>query len=300
MHRVPAPLLFLVSGVTQYVGAGLAVGLFTVVPATAVAWSRIAVAAVVLLVWSRPWARRWDGPTLRAAVLFGVVLAAMNCTFYASLDYLPLGNAVAIEFVGPVLVGALTGRGVRERVAIGLSLVGVVLLAGVTVTSGDDGAVLGIVLVLAAAACWAGYILLGRVVSQQGTGLAPLAVGMAAGAVVFAPFFGPSSTPLFTDGGYLAVLVGIALASSVVPYGIDQVVLRRLRPAQFSILLAIWPASALLVGAVMLRQVPHGLEVVGLVLVSVAIALTGRPQAPTTDPTADPAPGAPGASEPAA
>lgn len=283
MHRVPAPLLFLFSGVTQYVGAGLAVGLFTVVPATAVAWSRIAVAAVILLAWGRPWRTRWDGPTLRAALLFGVVLAAMNCTFYASLDYLPLGNAVAIEFVGPVLVGALTGRGVRERVAIALALVGVVLLAGITLTSGDDGAVVGIVLVLAAAACWAGYILLGRKVSRQSTGLGPLAVGMAAGAVVFAPFFGPSSVPLFTDWGYLAALVGIAVASSVVPYGIDQVVLRRLRPAQFSILLAIWPASALLVGAVMLRQVPHGLEIVGLVLVSVAIALTGRTPAPSAD-----------------
>lgn len=287
MHRVPAPLLFLFSGVTQYVGAGLAVGLFTVVPATAVAWSRIAVAAVVLVAWARPWRTRWDGPALRSAILFGVVLAAMNCTFYASLEHLPLGNAVAIEFVGPVLVGALTGRGVRERVAIALALVGVILLAGVTVTSGDDGAVLGIVLVLAAAACWAGYILLGRKVSRQGSGLGPLAVGMAAGAVVFAPFFGASSVPLVSGWGYLAALVGIAVASSVVPYAIDQVALRRLRPAQFSILLAIWPASALLVGAVMLRQLPHGLEIVGLLLVSVAIALTGR--APAPSPERDPA-----------
>lgn len=287
MNRVPAPALFVVSGITQYLGAGFAVGLFDVVPAATVAWARIAVAALVLGLWARPWRVRWDRRRLGAAVVFGVVLAAMNVTFYSALQYLPLGNAVAIEFVGPVLVAALTGRGVRERVAIALALVGVVLLAGMTLTAQSDDAALGLVLVLAAAACWAGYILLGRRVSTQGTGLAPLAVGMVAGGLVFAPLGAPHALPLVTDLGHLGALVAIALASSVVPYGIDQVVLRRLTSAQFAILLAIWPATALAVGAVLLRQVPHGWEVLGLACVSVAIALTSRPTpTPTPEPPA--------------
>nr|WP_093181676.1 EamA family transporter [Sanguibacter gelidistatuariae] len=274
---MPAPVLFVVSGVTQYVGAGFAVGLFDVAPATSVAWARIFVAALVLVAWARPWRVRWDRRRLLAAITFGTVLAAMNVTFYASLEHLPLGTAVAIEFIGPVLVAALTGRGARERTAIALALVGVVLLAGVTLTSKSPDAALGLVLILAAAACWAGYILLGRRVSAQGTGLAPLAVGMAAGAIVFAPFTAAAAAPLVTDWAFLGALVAIALASSVVPYAIDQVVLRRLTASQFAILLAIWPATAVGVGAVVLRQVPSGWEIVGLVFVSVAIALTSRP-----------------------
>ena len=283
MNRIPAPVLFIVSGVTQYVGAGFAVGLFDVAPAASVAWARILVAALVLLAWARPWRVRWDRRRLLAAVAFGTVLAAMNVTFYASLQHLPLGTAVAIEFVGPVLVAALTGRGVRERAAIALALAGVVLLAGVTLASPSDDAALGLVLILAAAACWAVYILLGRKVSAQGTGLAPLALAMAAGAIVFAPFTAAGAVPLVTDWAFLGAIVAIALASSVVPYAIDQVVLRRLSAAQFAILLAIWPATAVAVGAVVLRQIPSGWEVVGLVCVSVAIALTSRP-APAVPP----------------
>lgn len=285
VHRLPAPLLFLLSGVCQYLGAGIAVGLFDTASAVSVGWARIAVAALVLVAWARPWRTRWTRQTLLACVLFGVVLATMNLTFYAALEHLPLGNAVAMEFLGPVAVAALTGKGVRERVAIALALCGVVMLAGVTVNDGGEGAVLGLVLILAAAAAWAGYILLGRRVSAQGTGLAPLALAMVAGALVFAPLAGPGALPLLGGWQSALALVGVAVASSVIPYAIDQVVLRRLRPAQFAILLAILPVSALLVGVVMLGQVPHGLEVVGLVLVCVAIALTSRPSRPEPAPT---------------
>lgn len=280
MRRIPAPVLFLLSGVSQYLGAGIAVGLFDTAPAVSVGWARIVVAALVLVVWSRPWRVVWTRRTIGAAVLFGVVLAAMNLSFYAALQYLPLGNAVAIEFVGPVLVAALTGQGVRERVAIGLALVGVVLLAGVTVSAESAGAIRGLLFILLAAACWAGYILLGRRVSTQGTGLASLAVAMSAGALIFAPFLAVAAAPLLAGWRTALALVGVAVASSVVPYVIDQLVLRRLRPAQFAILLAILPVSALLVGVVVLQQVPHGLEILGLVLVSVAIALTSRPSRP--------------------
>ena len=289
MHRLPAPLLFLLAGVSQYVGAGVAVGLFDVVPAVSVGWARVAVAALLLVLWSRPWRTRWTRQTLAATLLFGVVLTLMNLTFYGAIAYLPLGNVVAIEFLGPVAVAAVSGRGARERAAIALALVGVVLLAGVTVDGGGEGAVLGLVLALAAGALWAGYILLGRVVSTQGTGLAPLALGMAAGALVTAPVVGPGALPLLGGWETALALLAVAVASSVIPYAIDQVVLRRLRPAQFAILLAILPVSALLVGVVMLGQVPHGLEVVGLVLVCVAIALTSRPSRPTP-PEPTPAP----------
>lgn len=273
---MPAPLLFVLSGLTQYAGAALAVGLFATLAAPTVAWLRIAVAAVVLVAWRRPWRTRWTRHDLATTALFGVVLAAMNVTFYVAIDHLPLGTAVAIEFAGPVAVAALTGRGWRERVAIAIAAAGVVLLAGVSLDGGADART-GLIAALLAAAFWAAYILLGRRVATAASGgITGLALAMTAGALVFAPFLAGGAGPVLGDAGLLAAVVGVGVLSSVVPYAIEQVVLRRVRPATFAVLLALLPATAAVVGAVALHQVPHGLEVVGLLLVSGAIALTAR------------------------
>ena len=129
---MPAPLLFVLSGLTQYLGAAIAVGLFDVLPPAVVAWLRLAVAAVVLVLWRRPWRSRglWTRRAVLVTVVFGVVLGLMNVAFYVAIDHLPLGTAVALEFVGPVAVAAVTGPGWRDRVAIGVAALGVVLLAG--------------------------------------------------------------------------------------------------------------------------------------------------------------------------
>ena len=276
-----APLVFVLSGTSQYVGAGVAVKLFDRVPAASVAWTRIAIAAVVLMLLLRPWRRRWTSRSWWRAIAFGVVLAAMNITFYLALQYLPLGTAVAVEFIGPVAVGALTGRGWRDRVAIALAGIGVVMIVGVTLDGGADAAI-GLVWILLAAAGWAGYILLGRKVAtpklEEPSGLESLSVSMAAGAVLFAPIglpgmLGGDGAPV-GDVRLLAALALVAVFSSVLPYAIDQVVLRHAPTARFSVLLSVFPATALLVGVVMLAEAPTAIEVVGLVAISAAIALT--------------------------
>ncbi|AEG45527.1 inner membrane transporter RhtA [Isoptericola variabilis J7] len=277
LDRVPAPALFVVSGLTLYLGAAVAVGLFETLGAPTVSWWRIVLAAVVLLAWRRPWRRAWTRRQLAWASLFGVVLAAMNIVFYVGIDHLPLGVAVAIEFCGPVAVAAVTGRGWRERGAIVVAAAGVVLLAGITLESDLERAdvVIGLAAIFVAAACWAGYIVLGkRVAGAAGSGIDGLAVGMLAGAVVFAPFFGGSVTTVVPDVGLLAFLLVVAVCSSVVPYVLDQVVLRRVGTATFSVLLALLPATAVVVGAVVLGQVPSWPELVGLALISGAIAMT--------------------------
>ena len=283
--RTPPPALFVVSGLGQYVGAALAVGLFATVSAAGVGWARILVAAVVLVAWRRPWRAAWTRRTLQAAVAFGVVLALMNVTFYLAIERLPLGTAVAIEFAGPVTVAVLTGAGRRERAGAALAAVGVVLLAGVTLVAGRDAAV-GLLLILAAAVCWAGYIVLGRRVALAGDGVTRLAVAMAAGALVLAPVLAPSGLAVFGAWDTALLVVGVALLSSVIPYGVEQVVLPRVSAAAFAVLLALLPASAAVVGAVALRQLPGPAEVVGLVCVSVAIALTSRRSTPPTEPPA--------------
>ncbi len=273
---MPAPLLFVLSGLTQYVGAAVAVRLFGTLPPPTIAWLRIAIAAVILLAWARPWRAPLRGRRLATAALFGVVLAGMNVSFYLAIAHLPLGTAVAVEFLGPVSVAAVTGRGWRDRAAIGVALVGVVLLAGVSLGMGPGGRV-GLLAILVAAALWAGYIVLGRRVAGQSGGLTGLAVGMATGGLVFAPFLAGRAAPVLGDWRLALAVVAVALCSSVIPYGIEQVVLRRVRAATFAVLLALLPVCSAVVGAVVLRQLPTAVEVVGMLLVSGAIALTGRP-----------------------
>lgn len=280
LGRVPVPFLFLTSGAAQYYGAALAVGLFAVVGAPEVAWLRIAASAVLLLVWRRPFGRvrrgTWTRRSLGAAALFGIVLAGMNISFYVALDHLALGTAVAIEFLGPVAVAAVTGRTVRERAAIAVAGLGVVLLAGATLGGTVDGGepVVGLVAIGVAAACWAGYILLGRRLAVRGDGVTMLAVAMSAGALAFAPVLGPRAITAVPDLSLAAVVVGIAVLSSVVPYALEQIILPRLSAAAFATMLALLPATATLIGALALAQLPSAVEVVGLVCVCGAIIMT--------------------------
>lgn len=284
--RVPAPVLFLASGFTQYAGAALAVGLFAVIPSAAVAWWRLAVSALVLLAWRRPWRQTWTKRELGAAALFGAVLATMNVVFYVAIDYLPLGTAVAIEFLGPVVVAGVTGHGWRDRLGIALAAMGVVLLAGVQLEDGlTRDVVIGLVAIIGSAAAWAGYILLGRRIAVQRDGISALAVGMTAGALLYSPLAIGNVLPIITDVTFALAVVGIAVLSSVIPYAIEQLVLRRVSAARFAILLALLPVTAAITGAVLLAQRPTLVEIGGMALVCVAIVLSaGRPAGPGPTP----------------
>ena len=243
---MPAPALFLASGFTQYAGAALAVGLFAVIPAASVAWWRLAVSAVVLLAWRRPWRQRW---TRRRTGRSGPVRHCAGhderCRSTSRSSTCPLGTAVAIEFLGPV------DRGRRDRPWLAgtdrhpLAAAGVVLLAGVQLEGGlTADVVIGLVAILASAASWAGYILLGRRIAVQRDGISSLAIGMTAGALVYSPLAIGAVVPIVTDPGRLAAVIGIAVLSSVIPYAIEQVVLRRVSAARFAILLALLPVTA--------------------------------------------------------
>ncbi len=285
LDRVPPPLLFLVSGFTQYFGAALAVGLFAVISAPSVAWWRIAVSAVVLLAWRRPWRRRWTGRRLAGAALFGLVLTTMNISFYVAIDHLPLGTAVAIEFLGPVAVAAVGGRGWRERLSIVLAAAGVAALAGVTLHDGwTRSAVIGLIAIFTAAAAWACYILLGRRVATSGDGISSLAVGMSAGAILYLPLAFGSTAVIVTHPRHLLAVIGIAVFSSVIPYAIEQLILRRVTAARFAILLALLPVTATIIGAIALHQIPGLLDVGGIVAICVAIVLSAQQAVAPEDP----------------
>jgi inner membrane transporter RhtA len=273
--RVPAPVLFVVGGVSMYVGAALAVGLFAVLAPTVVALLRLMGAAAVLLAWRRPGRAAWRGGRLLRAAAFGCATALMNVAFYEAIARLPLGTAVAIEFCGPVLVAAVASRRPRDVAAVVLAAVGVLLIADVR----WSGSPSGVLWALGAAAMWALYILLGRRVASAGNGLDDMAVGFAVAAAVLSPLLlvgGVAPLSALVDPLLLLLAVGVGVLSSVVPYVLDQLVLRRVGQARFAVLLALLPATATVVGLVALAQVPGALEALGIAAVVAAVGLRSR------------------------
>lgn len=278
----------------MYVGAALAVGLFDRLAPSAVAELRLIGAALVLLAWRRPGRAAWRGVRLARAGLFGLATALMNVAYYEAIARLPLGTAVAIEFTGPVLVAALASRRFRDLGAAGLAAVGVLLIADVR----WSGSPAGVLWALGAAVMWAAYILLGKRVARAGSGIDDLATGFTVAAVVLLPLlgvggagaataFGVTNLAPLADPGVITLSVGLGVLSSVVPYVLDQVVLRRVGQARFAVLLALLPATATLVGLVLLGQLPGALEGVGIVLVIAAVAVRSRDgDEPAPDPAA--------------
>ena len=272
--RLPASLIFMASSLSQYLGAGLAVSLFSLMPSMTVAWGRLVVGAAVLVALRRPWRRVWTRRALLVAAAFGVATATMNVIFYAAISLLPLGTTVSLEFLGPVAVALVTGRGWRPRVAAILALLGVASISGLGVDLGDPDQRIGVLLALGAGVAWAAYILLGRRVASAGAGTDSLAVGMVAGALVYAPLAVGTADAILASPTAAVTVLGVGVLSTAVPYGLEQVVLRRLGTDAFALLSSLMPAASLLVGVVVLRQLPNAWEMTGLVLVSVAVALT--------------------------
>ena len=268
LDRLPPQALFVAAAISQYVGAALAVLLFAKVPAAGVAWLRVLASAGVLVAWRRPWLTPWTAPRLRLVTAFGLVLAAMNVTFYLAIDRLPLGTAVAIEFCGPIAVAALGSRTRRDFGALALATAGVLALADVHLAGSPDGLAFAVV----AGVAWAGYIVLGhRIAADPGIRAQDgLALGMAIGALGFAPVLLHSAAPAFASATLLAACLAVGILSSAVPYALEQVAMRRLPRARFALLLALLPATAAVVGAIVLGQVPSVVEAAGIALVVAA------------------------------
>ena len=262
----------MVGAVSQYLGAAVAAVLFDQLAPGGVALLRVLAAAAVIVALRRSWRRRWQARELGLAAAFGVSLAAMNLCFYLAMDRLPLGNAVAIEFTGPVVVAALGARTLRSAGALVLAVAGVLVLAGVA----TDGTAPGVGFALLAGAFWSGYILLGHRVARSPASVDGLGLGMLAGAVAISPFGTAAVAGALGSPLVLALGLATGLLSNVIPYRIDQAVMRRVDPHRFALLQALLPVTATIVGLAALSQVPSGQEALGIGLVIAAIA-AGRP-----------------------
>jgi inner membrane transporter RhtA len=268
------------SAVSQYVGAAIAVSVFDEVEPQTVAWFRVIGAALALLIVARGVLRGWTRRQLLGAAIFGIATALMNMFFYLAIDRIDLGKSVAIEFLGPIAVAAALTRTSRNAAALVLAVGGVATLGGVEI--GDNA--LGIVFVLAASAMWAAYIVAGSRIAQFDRGIAPLAVALAIGGLALTPIGAPWSGPVWASPALLALCLLTGVFSNAIGYGIDQFVLRRIPIRRFSLLLALLPVTALMVGWVALDQRPSVIDLVGISLVLAGVALQDRDEIGIVEP----------------
>ena len=284
MHgrRVPAEGLFIISAVSQYIGAAIAISVFDQVAPQSVGWLRVVGASIALWVIARPRLGDWRGRKLLGAATFGIATAAMNTFFYLGIARIDLGKSVAIEFVGPIAVAAFATRSLRNAIALVCAVSGVLVLGGVEV----GGEPAGVAFILASSACWAAYIVIGSKVAVTSNGVEGLAVGLAIGSVVLIPVGAPWSGPVWVAPLLLLACLVTGVFSNAIGYGIDQYVLRQVSVRRFSVLLAMLPVTAVIVGWVALDQQPSVLDLAGIAAVLVGVSLQERDVAQTVEPIA--------------
>jgi inner membrane transporter RhtA len=270
---VPPQAFFVGSALFHYLGPSFAVLLFARVDVLGVAWLRIASAALILAVWRRPWralaALDMEGRAL--IVCLGGVFAAMNASFYIAIDRLPLATVAAIEFIGPIALALAGARIARNVAAVLAAGTGVYLITHAHI-AGEPAA---IGFAFANAALFTLYIVLAHRISRGAGigGLDGLAAAMVVGFVVISPLGITAAGTAIADPVALAAGIGVGISSSVIPYVCDQLAMARLPRATYALFVALLPATATLVGVLVLRQLPLPIELAGIGLVMVGVAL---------------------------
>ncbi len=273
MSRLPPHAYFVVSAVFHYLGPAFAVLLFARVDVLGVAWLRIASAAVIFALWRRPW-RVWrslDRATRWLLGGWGAVLAVMNSCFYLAIDRLPLGTVAAVEFLPVIALAAAATRTGRNAAALLLTVGGVWVLSDVRLVASP----LGFAFAGANAVLFALYIVLGHRVAQSPAvrGIDGLALAMLIAAVVALPIGFGGAAPAFGDPAALLAGIGVGVSSSVIPYVCDQLAMARLARGTYALLVALLPATATVIGVLVLTQVPSPAEVLGVVLVVAGVGV---------------------------
>ena len=276
IRALPPHVFFVVSAVFHYLGPAFAVLLFQRVDVLGVAWLRIVSAATVFAAWRRPWRAfaRLDGPGRLTVLAWGAVLAVMNCCFYLAIARLPLGTVAAIEFVPVIVLAAAGARTPGNVLALVLAVVGVYLLTHVQLVD----APLGVVLAFANAVLFAAYIVLGHRVARRSpaagvSGIDGLAAAMLVAAALVTPVAGRMAAPAFLDPVALAAGAGVGISSSVIPYVTDQLAMARLTRSTYALMVSLLPATATVVGLVVLAQVPSPAEIASVALVVGGVAV---------------------------
>ncbi len=266
-------LLVIVAICSVQFGAALAKGLFDEVGVAGTVFLRVLFAALALMVVFRPSLRVPSRRALWLLVLFGIVLAAMNLSFYASLERIPLGVAVTLEFVGPLGVAVVGSRSAVDLIWVGLAALGIVLLSDFG-SGGLD--LVGVALALLAGGFWAAYIVLTARVGRVFEGGDGLALAMVVAALALTPVGVARGGAELAEPAVLAVALGVALLSSAIPYTLEMDALRRMPTGVFGVLMSLEPGAAALAGFIVLGEDLSAREIVAILLVVAASAGASR------------------------
>jgi inner membrane transporter RhtA len=267
--RIHPTLLVLAGIASVQFGAALAKSLFDELGPGGTVFLRVLFAAVVLAAVWRPAVSGLSRSDWRLIATFGLALAAMNLSFYESLDRIPLGVAVTFEMVGPLGVAIAGSRRALDVAWVAFAAAGIVLLSGF---GGADLDGFGVALALVAGGFWAAYILLSVRVGRRFPGGSGLALAMGVGAVMLVPVgIGDAGSDLLVPW-ILAAALAVAILSSAIPYTLEMEALRRLPTRVFGVMMSIEPAMAALAGFVVLGQGLAGRELVAILLVVAASA----------------------------
>ncbi len=278
-HSAPPHAWFGVSAIFHYLGPSFAVLLFPAVGVLGVAWMRIASAAAIFAPWTKPWRtiKQADARTRFLLIGLGACLATMNTSFYLALDRLPMSLVAAMEFVGTIGVALYGLRTARNFTALALAALGVFLLIDVKWSTDP----LGLCWAFLNGALFVGYIVLGHKISEGGAsgGVERLGAAMAMAFLFIMPIGFVQAAAAFTMP--VLVLAGIAVGacSSVIPYVCDQLAMSRLPRASFALMLALLPATATMIGVMVLAQIPSGQDMIGMLFVMSGVAIH-KPTAP--------------------
>lgn len=270
---IPPQVWFGVSAIFHYIGPSFAVLLFPAVGVLGVAWLRIASAAVVFAPVTRPWRTLFRADQRARWLLFalGACLALMNCCFYLALARLPISLVAAIEFVGSIALALFGLRTGRNLLALILAAAGVLILINVRWSSDP----IGLAWAFLNGAFFMLYVILGHRIAQAGAGagVERLGAAMAIAFVVVFPVGVLQAARALSHPMLILAGIGVGVCSSVIPYVCDQFAMSRLPRASFALLLTLLPASATIIGAIVLGQIPSGRDLLGIALVMAGVAL---------------------------
>ncbi len=280
--RVSAFWLVLGAIASVQVGAAIAKDLFGQIPPTSMVWLRLVTSTVIFLVVVRPRLRGRSRTDWMVVAGFGVSLLLMNWAIYQSFARIPLGIAVTIEFLGPLTVAVIGSRRTSDLVWVGLAALGVALLG----LSPGSLTLPGVLFALLAALGWACYILLSVQTGRRWAGLSGLALASLVGAVVLAGPAVVEGGASLLDPRILALGVAVGLLSSVVPYSLELVALRRIPPRVFGILMSLEPAAAALAAMILLREFLSGWQWLAMACVVAASVGASRAARPPAEPLA--------------
>jgi inner membrane transporter RhtA len=279
-EAVPPHAWFAVSAIFHYLGPSFAVLLFPKIGVLGVAWLRIAAAAIVFAPWTKPWRTLGRASRQERLLLLalGACLAIMNCAFYLALDRLPISLVAAIEFVGTIGVALYGLRARRNYAALALAIAGVFILIDVRWSSDP----VGLFWAFLNGALFVGYIVLGHRIAEGGAsgGVERLGAAMAVAFLFVMPVGFLDALTAFADPLLLLAGIGVGICSSVIPYVCDQLAMSRLPRASFALLLALLPATATIIGVIVLAQVPAAKDVLGVLLVMGGVAVHKPPPRP--------------------